>query len=376
MATHPRSARVTRTDWGLLFVVSAMLVVGLVMVYSASYGFALMAGGHYEGQPTYFFKRQVVFALIGLVGLVVFWRVDYRLYRRYAVHILGLTVLALFAMAVLGRWVFRFEKSSSVQPVEVAKLGAMVYIAVWLAAKGEQIRNVNLGLVPFALLLGMMAGLIVAQPDFSTAVLLVATATAMFFVAGADMRQLLIEFLFGGAALVIVASIFAPYIVERIRGWIDSPFADPLGQGFQPVQSLKALNRGSWLGVGLGQSQQKFVIYAAHTDCMFAIIGEELGLIGGAVVILLYGLWTWRGLSIARHADDVYGMLLAAGIVSWVTFQAALHIAVVSATTPFTGTVLPFVSYGGSSLVSCMASVGILLNISSGGGDPGRRRAS
>ena len=370
MTTSRKPARLPVAAWGLLFIVLALVVTGLVMVYSASYAFALTEGGPYEGRPAYFFQRQAIFALGGFLSLFILWRVDYRLYRRYAVHILVLTMLILLVMAGLGRWLVRLQTARSVQPVELAKLGAMVYIAVWLQAKGKQIRKVNLGLIPFALLLGVMAGLIVIQPDFSTAVVLVATATAMFFVAGADMKQLLIAFLFGGAALVFVAMV-APYRSERIRSWLQSPLQDVLGSGFQSIQSLAALNKGGWLGMGLGQSQQKFAIYAPHTDGMFAIIGEELGFVGAASIICLYALWTWRGFRIALRVEDPYGMLLAVGLVSWVTLQAVLHIAVVTATTPFTGTVLPFVSYGGSSMMTSLASVGILLNISRVGLRPG-----
>lgn len=354
--------RIVQSDWIMFLVVLILLVFGLVMVYSASYGFALFEEGAYEGRPAYFTKRQGIFALLGLGAMLFTWRMDYHVYKRFAVHILVLTVLMLLVIAPVGRWVIR---SRSVQPVELAKVGAIIYIAVWLAARGEHIRDISLGLVPFALLLGLIAGLIIAQPDFSSAVLLVATATAMFFVAGADMKQLLIGFLFGGIALVAVMFI-ASYRSDRVRTWLYGPLSDPLGQGFQPIQSLVALNEGGWFGVGLGTSQQKFVIYAPHTDGIFAIIGEELGFVGAVVVILLYGVWTWRGFHIARSAQGVYGMLLAVGLVSWVTFQAALHIAVVTGLAPFTGTVLPFMSYGGSSLVSCLAGVGILLNISQG----------
>jgi len=366
MVPSTRSEKLGHADWGLLFIVLALLIVGLVMVYSASYGFALSKGGPFEGRPTYFVKRQLVFALIGMVALFVFSRVDYHLYSRYALWILGGTILVLLPMLVIkggaataSRWLF----GSSVQPAELARLGATVYIAIWLSAKGENIRKISLGLVPFALLLGFIAGLIVLQPNFSTAVLLVATATAMFFAAGAEMKQLLIGFLFGGLALVLVA-LAAPYRSERVNIWLQSPFADASGKGFQVVQSLVALNKGRWFGVGLGQSQQKFNVFAPHTDSLFAIIGEELGFLGTLLIIALYVFWTWRGLRIARRASDTYGLLLAVGLVSWVTFQAALHIAVATASTPPTGTVLPFLSYGGSSLVSCLISVGILLNIS------------
>jgi cell division protein FtsW len=359
---RPRRLSAIRTDWGLLLIVLALMVVGLVMVYSASYGFALISGGQFEGQPTYFVQRQAMFAVVGLIAMLVAWRIDYHIYQRFAVHILVGTLALLAIMAIIqGRWLF--GGGSSVQPSELAKIGAIIYIAVWLAAKGDEIRDVRMGLVPFALLVGAIAGLIVAQPNYSTAILLVATATAMFFVAGADIRQLLISFVFGGAGLIGVAFLMS-YRSDRIQLWLNSPFSDVLGEGFQTVQSLVALDKGGWLGVGLGQSQQKFTLYAPHTDAIFAILGEELGLVGAVLVIGLYGLWVWRGLRVARRAPDTYGMLLAIGIVAWVGFQAILHIAVVTATSPFTGTLLPFVSYGGSSLMSLLFALGILLNIS------------
>lgn len=365
MAVASRAEKTFKIDVGLLLIVLATLVVGLVMVYSASYGYALVEGGPYQGRPTFFVRRQLIFAFIGLVALVVLSRIDYHIYQRYALGILLGTVGLLLPMALLGRWVLLSGASASVQPSELAKLGAIVYIAIWLAARGDQIRDITLGLVPFALLLGVIAGLILAQPNASTALLLVATAAAMFFVAGADMKQMLIAFLVGGLALGIVV-LAAPYRFERIDLWRKGPFSDPSGQGFQVIQALRALNSGGWLGVGLGQSQQKFTIYAAHSDGIFAIIGEEMGFIGGLVVIALYALWTWRGLRIAFHAKDRYGTLLAVGLVAWVSFQAILHIAVLTASAPFTGTVLPFMSAGGSSLITSLAAVGILLNISRG----------
>ena len=373
-----RTTRFTRTDWGVLFTTLMLVIIGLVMVYSASYGFALFEGGMYEGRPTHFVQRQVAYSLVGLAALLVAWRVDYRLYRKYAIYIFGLTFLVLFGMAVLGRLTGASDPTStgrwllvsqrSIQPSEIAKLGAMVYVAAWLEAKSDDIRNRELrylkrGLVPFAILIGIIAGLVVAQPDFSTAALLVATAMAMFFVAGVDAKQFLIGILVGGAALVAVAYL-ATYRSVRMRVFVEGPFSDPLGEGFQLVQALRALNAGGLFGVGLGQSAAKFTLYAPHSDCIFAIIAEETGLVGAVLVMAAYGLWTWRGLRVARHAPDAYGSLLAVGIVVWVTLQAALHIGVLTASTPFTGTVLPFISYGGSSLVSLLASVGILLNIS------------
>lgn len=364
MAVLARARRMVRSDLSILLIVTALLVVGLVMVYSASYGFSLFEGGPYYGRPAYFVRQQAIFAAIGLIGMLVASRIDYRLYQRCAVPLLVLTVLVLVPMALgVGRWVF--PQARRLQVSEFARLGALVYIAVWLASKGDELRELKLGLLPFAVLLGVIAGLIVLQPDFSTAFLLTATATAMFFVAGADVRQVLLALLIGGLVALLVA-LAAPYRSQRVDLWLGSPFQDPLGAGFQVIQALVALNRGGWAGVGLGQSQQKYAIYAPHTDGMFAIIGEEAGFLGALLIIGLYVLWTWRGLRVAWHTEDVYGMTLAVGIVCWVSFQAALHVAVITAATPFTGTVLPLVSYGGSSLVATLTSVGVLLNISRG----------
>jgi len=357
------SRRVSRIDYWLLLVVLALVVVGLVMVYSASYQFPLI-DERYKGQPPYYFlRRQAIFALLGMATMVVLSRVDYHLYRRFAVPILAVTVGILVVMAPLGRWLLQNQRS--VQPAELAKLGAMIYMAVWLASKGEEIRYFTLGLMPFVLLLVVIAVLVVLQPDFSTAALLVATAWAMLVVAGADVRQLLVYLLFVCAVLLPMAAI-APYVFVRIRSWVGSPFRASVGEGFQLVQSLTALQRGGWLGVGLGQSEQKLALYAPHSDCIFAIVAEELGFLGASFVILLYGLWAWRGLRIAWYAQDAYGTLLAVGIVSWVAFQAALHIGALTDATPLTGTVLPFVSSGGSSLTTSLASVGILLSVGRG----------
>ena len=388
-ASRPRpGSRLGRTDWGLVLVVFGFLLIGLVMVYSASYGFSLVEDGAYEGQPTYFVKRQAVFAGIGLVLMFICSRIDYHLYQRHARLILagtvGMLLLILLVTVLtpgsLGRYLV--AKTNSIQLSELAKLGAMIYIAVWLASKGADLRSVGLGLVPFALLLGGIAGLIMVQPDFSTACLLIVTAMVMFFVAGAETKQLAIGGLVGLVALTLI-SFFLIKVVkldpaverwQRIQTWLDNPLSDSLDEGFQVVQTLAALNLGGLFGVGLGQSQQKFAIYAPHSDCIISIIGEETGFVGTLLILAMYALWTWRGLRIAWNAVDVYGRLLAVGIVTWVTSGAILHISVNTATTPFTGDVLPFISSGGSSLVTGLAAAGILLNIArvSSMASPGR----
>lgn len=373
-----QARRLVRTDVMLVLVVLAFSVLGLVMVKSASYGFALFEGGAFEGRPDYFLERQAVFLVAGLGALFVVSRLDYRLWRRYALHILGLSVAVLLIMIVAGRdrggaarWVY----AGSIQPVEFAKLGVMIYIAAWLASRGEQLRaSTGLGLLAFSLLLGGVAALILMQPDFSTVVILLLTATAMFFAAGARMRQIVI-LLAGGMAASYLVVRASEYRYERWVAFIEGPFADPTGKGMQLIQALIALSRGGLFGVGLGQSQQKFVIYAPHTDGIFAIIGEELGVLGALAVVGLYGVWVWRGMRIAWHAPDSYGRLLAVGITTWVAFQAAVHMGVLTSSLPFTGTVLPMVSYGGSSLTSTLLGAGLLLSISRAGGARGEAEA-
>jgi len=270
----------------------------------------------------------------------------------------------------LGRYL-RADRNS-IQLSELAKLGAMIYMAVWLASKRDELRMLKVGLLPFAFMLGAMAGLIIAQPDLSTGILLIVTATAMFFVAGADLKQLSAMGLAGALGLALIFAVLVkvfhhPAAIERydrVRMWIENPLSDPLDEGFQVIQVLGALTMGGFKGVGLGQSQQKFAIYAPHSDCIIAIIGEETGMVGIVAVLTLYVLWGWRGYRIAWRAVDDYGRLLAVGLVTWVLAGAALHVAVNTGTLPFTGDVLPFISSGGSSLVSGLTAVGILLNIS------------
>ncbi len=376
-SANKRTRRVVRTDWGLLLVVLGLVLVGLVMVYSASYWFAFVEGGPYEGLPTYFVRRQAQFAGLGLVGMLIISRIDYRRYRKIAPLILAGTAGLLFLTLVvgiltpgsLGRYL-RADQNS-IQLSEVAKVGAIIYMAIWLASKGEDLKRLDLGVIPFGLLLGALAGMIIAQPDFSTGILLIVTVVAMFFVAGAEIKQMALIGL-GTALTLILVSVVLISVVHyqpavdrwaRVQLWISNPLSDPLDEGFQVVQVLAALNRGGLTGVGLGQSTQKFAIYAPHSDCIIAIIGEETGLIGLMLVLTLYVLWAWRGYRIAWGAVDTYGRLLAVGLVTWVLAGAVLHTAVNTATTPFTGDVLPFISSGGSSLVSGLFSVGVLLNI-------------
>ncbi len=367
MAVRRMGWTIRGIDYPLLLTVAVMLVVGLVMVYSASFGVEM---ARKDGQPTTeYLVRQLEWAAIGTVALVVMSLINYQTWRQWALPILAVTLLVLAALLFrrggenqAQRWLL----GNSVQPSELCKLAIIIYISAWLASKGEKIRQLTYGMIPFAILLGFVTGLIVLQPNFSTATLIIGTAVIMFFVAGADIKQLLIGFVVGGASLAALVRM-APYRWDRLVTFVQNPLRDPLGRGYQTVRAIFALQAGGLGGVGLGASVQKMgYLYAPHTDAIFAIVGEELGLVGGAAIIALYVVLAYRGLRIAHRCTDPFGALLAVGITSWLVLQAGLHIAVVTATVPFTGITLPFISFGGSSLVSSMAGIGLLLSVSRG----------
>ncbi len=351
-------------DYLLIVIVAALLIVGLMMVYSAT--FAL--GYQLYGQPTYFFIRQALWMALGLLAMIVMALIEYHAWRRWSIPIMAGTLLLLGLVLVVGSDRFggqRWLLGGSVQPGELAKLAVIIYIADWLSSKGVRIRQVTYGLIPFAILLGFVTGLIMLQPDFSTAVLIAVTAIAMFFIAGGDLWQMIASGVLGGATFVLLIT-RSEYRLARITSFLN-PMGDQLGSNYQVRQILIALGSGGISGLGLGASRQKFgYIPASHTDGIFAILGEELGLIGCLVVIALFALLAYRGFRIAIAAPDAFGTVLAAGITCSLIFQALINIAVVTATAPFTGIPLPFISFGGSSLVTSMTGIGLLLAISRG----------
>jgi cell division protein FtsW len=353
-----------KVDYLLIVIMAALLIVGLMMVYSAT--FAL--GYQLYGQPTYFFIRQALWMGIGLIAMIITAMIEYHTWRKWSIPIMAGALLLLGLVLVIGSDRFggqRWLLNGSIQPGELAKLAVIIYIADWLSSKGARIRQVTYGLIPFAILLGFVTGLIVLQPDFSTAVLIAITAVAMFFIAGGDLWQMIASGVLGGAtfALLITRS---EYRLARITSFLN-PMGDQLGSNYQVRQILIALGSGGVTGLGLGASRQKFgYIPASHTDGIFAILGEELGLIGCLVVIALFALLAYRGFRVAIAAPDAFGTVLAAGVTCSLIFQALINIAVVTATAPFTGIPLPFISFGGSSLVISMTGVGLLLAVSRG----------
>ena len=352
-----------RFDYLLIITIAALLIVGLMMIYSAT--FAL--GYQLYDQPTYYFIRQLLWTGVGLLVMIILARTEYHNWRRFSILLLTFTLLLLGMVLVIGqvrfggqRWLF----NGSIQPSELSKLAIIIYIADWLSSKGEQIRRVSYGLIPFAILLGLITGLIVLQRSLSTAILIAATALAMFFIAGGNLWQILVTSILGGGTIFFLTTQSA-YRLARVAAFLDPINADPLDAGYQIRQILIALGSGGITGLGLGASRQKFgYIPASHTDGIFAILGEELGLIGSLAVLGLFAFLAYRGFRVAMLAPDSFGRVLAAGITCSLIFQAIVNMGVVTASLPFTGVTLPFISFGGSSLVITMASAGLLLAVS------------
>jgi len=362
----PQSAGAARGtfDWELLSIASAMLVFGVVMVFSASYPYSVLGAEH----PFYFVARQLLWVGVGAVVMLVLARIPFPVWEKLAVWIFFITMASLFVLLLIG--VARFGSTrtffgGSVQPSQPAKVAIVIYVAAWLASKGDRIRDVRAGLIPFSVLLGVLTVLIVFQPSISTAVLIVITAAIMFFVAGAAIGQLVVILILGAATFWLLIS-NSSYAGDRVQRYVESVWNPLQSTEHQVQQSVQALTTGGPLGVGIGQGTGQLVGYVplAWTDNIYAIVGQELGFVGAVLVILLFGLLTWWGLRIAMRCRDTFGMLLALGLSVMLATQALLNMAVVVAIVPPTGVPLPFFSYGGSSMVTAMAAVGLLLSIS------------
>jgi cell division protein FtsW len=361
---QPRQAPNGSYDWGLLTVVVTLLAFGTVMVFSASYA----QGIEGFGNPYYFFFLQIRWIVIGSIAMILAMRIPYQIWQRWSVPLMGLALLALVAVIVIGGETFgatRHFFAGSVQPSEPAKIIIIIYISAWLASKGDRIRDVQVGLLPFSVLMGVITVLIVAQPNISTSILIVATAFIMFFIAGAELRQLLIVGLGGTVTfwLIIQYSSYAGGRVERYLAAIWNPLEST---EWQTTRTIRALLNGGVFGQGLGEGVYKLPggVPLPWSDNIFAVVGEELGLLGALFLILLFAVLAYRGLRTALRAPDTFGMLLATGITSLLILQAILNAAVVTAVAPATGVTLPFITYGGSSLVTVLGAIGILLSIS------------
>ncbi|MDR1701190.1 MAG: stage V sporulation protein E [Sporomusaceae bacterium] len=361
MTAKPKSP-----DFVIFFAVLCLLGFGVVMVYSAS---AVSAYVNYD-DSYYFLKRQILWAALGLSIMLAVMHLDYHIWRKLAkpIMVLTLIMLALVLVPGLGKVVNGARRWLGfgvyyLQPSEIAKLSMVLFCSATLAAAQEKIKSFTKGLLPQLLLLLLIFGLILKEPDLGTGLVIASTAFLLLFAAGAKVSHL---FSLGavGVSGIVAAIIAEPYRMKRILAFSD-PWSDPLNSGYHIIQSLYALGSGGLFGVGLGRSREKFLyLPEPHTDFIFAILGEELGFIGTAAVLILFFLFLWRGFKIAMSAPDIFGSLLAAGITSMIIMQAMMNIAVVTASMPVTGIPLPFISFGGSALVFTLVGVGILLNVS------------
>jgi cell division protein FtsW len=356
-----------RPDYLLLASTIALLVLGTLMVYSASFVVA-----HNEfNDDAYFLVRQLIWIGVGGIGLVVAARVDYRRWRALSLPIMfaciGMLVLVLMpGIGSSSYGAVRWLKVGPVQiqPSEIAKLAMTLYLADWLARRGPIVGELLKGLLPFAIIVGIVAALVAAQPDLGTTAIIVAVAGCVFFVGGANLLHLAAVGATGiGAGLVLLAHL-SGYQLERIRAFLD-PWSDIQGSGWHTAQGLIALGSGGIFGSGLGNGLQKYYwVPNAHTDAIFAIIGEELGLVGCVGVLALFAVMAWRGFLIAWRGPDVFARLFATGLCCMLTIQTLVNIAVVTNSLPYTGVTLPLVSFGGSSTVISLIAIGLLLNIS------------
>ncbi|MEK3731127.1 MULTISPECIES: stage V sporulation protein E [Paenibacillus] len=353
-------------DLWLLICIMALLAIGLVMVYSAGSVLAF----HDYGDKFYFVKRQGLFAVLGLVAMYFTSNIDFRVWKKYSKLILLVCFFLLVIVLIPGIGVVRGGARSwlgissfGIQPSEFMKLGMILFLARWLSQKNYDITNFSKGLLPPLGLIGLAFGLIMLQPDLGTGAVMLGAAMMIVFTAGASLKHL--GFLsLGGIAGFVGLILAAPYRLKRITGFLD-PWSDPLGTGYQIIQSLYAIGPGGLGGLGLGMSRQKHAyVPEPQTDFIFSILAEELGFIGGLTVLLLFAALVWRGMRIAMTISDGFGSLLAVGIIGMVAIQVIINIGVVIGLMPVTGITLPLISYGGSSLTLMLTALGILLNIS------------
>lgn len=343
----------------------ALVFLGLLMVYSSS---AAVAADSY-GSSTALFWRQFAGAVLGGGALLVLMRVDYHLWRHPGVVFPGIFLaVALLVAALLAaphqqthRWL-RWG-SLSFQPSEFAKLMLVVFLAYWLEKNSREVNQVVKTMLPALVLLGVVLGLILKEPDLGTPVAIAVVAAALFYLAGLHYRYFLSLFLVSLPAFYILV-LRVPYRRNRVFAFLD-PYADPLGNGFQIIQSIIAVGTGGVSGLGLMNGKQKlFFLPAPYTDFIFAVTAEELGLWGAMLVLVLFGIYFWRGWRASLHAPDEFGRYLAAGLTLTIILQALINLSVVLGLVPPKGIPLPFLSYGGTSLILFLASTGILLNIS------------
>jgi len=351
-------------DWFALIPVLLLLCIGLIMVLSASSPITV----NDKSKDFYvIFRKQLVWVAIGIIAMYLAANYYYRKLQKFVIPVAVITVILLLA-------VFAFEArngahgwiiigSNQFQPSELVKLCLIVILAKMLSSKTDKMDSFKEGLMPPLIAIGVVCILVVLEPDLGSTVVIALTSFVMLFAGGARYIHLFVLAL-GGVFAIVAAVLIAPYRFVRVLSFIN-PDLDPAGAGYQITQSLYAIGSGGFMGVGLGRSMQKFYrVPEQHTDFIFSILAEELGFVGGVFIILLFAFFAARGYLIAKNSRDNFGSLLACGLTTAIVVEAVINIAVVTSSMPVTGITLPFISYGGSSLIFKMAAVGILLNIS------------
>ncbi|WP_296645306.1 stage V sporulation protein E [Romboutsia sp. 13368] len=352
-------------DSVIFYTTMTLVFIGIIMVFSASF----VQSAFKHGDSYYFLKRNIIYATLGFISMMTISNIDYRFWKKNA-KVIGIVsvVLLLLVLTPLGikangarRWLG--FGAFTIQPAEIAKFATIIITSKLIEKRYDDMKSLTKGVLPLLVIPGLFFVLIMLQPNMSTAGTIILVTFVMIFVAGLNMKFVIAMF-GSGVGLFLLLALTSEYRLKRILSFLD-PFQDPLGNGYQVIQGLYALGSGGLFGMGLGKSQQKwFYIPEPQNDFIFAIIGEELGLIGCAVVIMLFVILVYRCVRIALNCKDIFTCMVVIGIGAQIGIQAALNIAVATSSMPVTGVALPFISYGGTSLIIFMSAVGIVLNIS------------
>ncbi|MCL6606282.1 MAG: putative lipid II flippase FtsW [Paenibacillus sp.] len=377
MKSKSTPAKKGTPDFQLLILTLLLVGFGVIMVFSSS------SSLFFKGDPLYFLKRQLVWVVLGSIVMFTVMNIHYSKFKKWYAPIFIITLILLLLVAsserINGAKSWLSIGGLGIQPTELAKISIILYLSALITKKGERLRDFRTGYIPVMVIVGIVAGLIMMQPDLGSCLILVATSGLVVFAGGASLKHILasIALLVLGVGLVLgtktLIDSFSPapektvaqdYKKGRIEAFIN-PFEDPKGTGYNIIQSLTALGEGGIDGAGIGKSVQKlYYLRYAYTDFIFAVIGEELGFIGTALFLLIYLYFIWRGILISLRCTDPFGTLVGIGVMGLIAIQAFVNIGGVTKTIPLTGVTLPFISYGGSSLLVMMLSMGIMLSIS------------
>lgn len=369
-------------DFQLLVLTLLMVGFGIVMVFSSSSSIA-MVNKNFGYDPLYFTKRQIIFAFVGLIGMFIAMNIPYEKYKKLFVPVFVFAIVLLmivpFSGGINGASSWLNVGSLGIQPTELAKVTTIMYLSALISKKGERFRDLRTGYIPVMVIVGFVAGLIMLQPDLGSCMILVATAGLIIFAGGANLKHIMgsIALLVLGASIVMGVGVLwdkinpgdsadtgSDYKMGRIQAYLD-PWADPQHTGYNLIQSLTAIGHAGVTGTGFGQGIQKLhYLPNAYNDFIFSVIGEEFGFLGTLIFLLFYVYFIWRGLLVSLRCQSAFGTLMGVGIMGLIAIQAFVNIGGVTRTIPVTGVTLPFISYGGSSLLVMMVAMGIVLSIS------------